>query len=127
MKSGRQLGLLWGGVAVTLVALSPFASRFASLLPACRFKALLGIPCPTCGSTRAALALGRFEFLQALARFPLATIGWTVLIGGGLVAGIAALLGYGVPDPPTRLSLPVKIGLLLLFLANWAYLIATGA
>ena len=127
MKSGRQLGLLWGAVAVTLVVVSPLSSRFASLLPVCRFKALFGIPCPTCGTTRAALALARFDFLKALAHYPLATVAWTVLIGGGLIAGVAALLGYGVPDPPKRLSLAAKIGLLALFLANWAYLIYTGA
>ncbi len=126
MKSGRQLGLLWGAVSVTLVAVSPLASRLASLLPACRFKALLGIPCPTCGSTRAALDLASFDLVGALVRYPLATVGWTLLIGGGLVAGIAALLGYGVPELPNRLSLAVKLGLLALFLANWAYLIATG-
>ena len=127
MKSGRQLGLLWGAVAVALISASPLGPRFAAALPVCHFKAFLGIPCPTCGSTRAALALARFDWLDALVHYPLATLGWIFLVGGGLAAGVAALLGYGVPELPTRVSWPVKVLLLVIFLANWAYLIATGA
>jgi hypothetical protein len=126
MKSGRQLGLLWGGVAVTLIAASPLGPRLAATLPACHFKQWFGIPCPTCGTTRAALALARLDFVTAFVHYPLATVVWVLLIGGGLLAGMAALAGYGVPEPPRRLSLVARSALVLILLANWAYLIATG-
>lgn len=127
MDPRRQLGFFWGGVAAALVALSPLAPRLAGALPACHFKALFGIPCPTCGTTRAALALARFDLLTALTAYPLATLAWILLVGGGLVAGVAALLGRGVPHPPNRLPLWARLGIVAVLLANWAYLIATGA
>jgi hypothetical protein len=126
MKSGRQLGLLWGFVAVTLIAASPLGPRLAAAMPVCHFKQWFGIPCPTCGSTRAALALARLDFVEAFLHYPLATVVWVLLIGGGLVAGVAALAGYGVPEPPRSIPVVVRIALVLIVLANWAYLIATG-
>jgi Protein of unknown function (DUF2752) len=127
LDPGRQLGLYWGGVAAALVTLSPLGPRLAHGLPVCTFKALFGIPCPTCGATRAALALARFDLAGAFARSPLAAAAWVALIAGGLVAGVAALLGHGVPELPNRLPWWARLGVVALVLANWAYLIATGA
>lgn len=129
MSPGRQLGLLWGLVAVALVALSPLAPRLAPGLPACPVKTLAGVPCPTCGSTRAALALADFDPAAALATSPLATAGWVGLVGGGLVAGALALAGRELPRPPrwTRgrlLAFRVLAGGSLL--ANWIYLVVAG-
>jgi hypothetical protein len=125
-RSGRQLGLLWGGVAVTLIVASPLGARLAAALPGCRFKQWLGIPCPTCGTTRAALALARLDLVEAFVHYPLATVAWILLVGGGMVAGVAALAGYGVPEMPRRIPVTVRIALVVVLLANWAYLIATG-
>lgn len=126
MSPGRQLGLLWGAVAAALVALSPLAPRIAPALPACLFKTLTGLPCLTCGATRAALALARFDFVGAFTVSPLAAAAWTVLIAGGLTAGIAALAGRGVPEPRTVPG-AVRWAAVAVLLANWAYLIWTGA
>jgi hypothetical protein len=114
-------------VATACLALSPFAPAFAGLLPECPFRALTGLPCPTCGASRAALLLARFEPVEAFVRFPLAALGWTVLIAGGLAAGVAALLGRGLPELPNRLSWPARIAVVAALLGNWVYLIATGA
>lgn len=127
MSPGRQLGLLWGAVAAALVALSPFAARIAPALPACPFKSLTGLPCLTCGATRAALALGRFDFGAAFAVSPLAAAAWTVLIAGGLAAGIASLARLEVPEPPGNLPRALRWAVPAAVLANWAYLIWTGA
>ncbi len=43
-------------------------------LPRCAFHAVTGLPCFTCGSTRALAALGRFDFTGALALNPLVTL-----------------------------------------------------
>ena len=122
----RQLGLLWGAVATGLVALAPLAPRLAASLPACPLRSTLGFPCLTCGSTRAALALSRLDLWTALTVNPLATAGWLILVVGGLVAGILALIGTPLREPSWRLSAPLRIVIVLVLLANWAYLIQAG-
>ena len=124
----RQLGLLLGGVAATLVALAPLGERIAASLGACPFKALLGLPCLTCGATRTALALARLDFGAAIALNPLAAAGWTLLVAGGLAAGGAALAGRPLPlarasgAPPVALRVAIVAGAA----ANWVYLVVHG-
>jgi hypothetical protein len=126
LKGERQLSLLWGAVAALFVLLSPLAERLAAGLPVCPIKAVAGLPCLTCGSTRAALALARLDVLSALAVNPAATLGWLVLVGGGLIAGAAALLGRPFVEPDWRLSTGRRLALVFVLLANWLYLIGTG-
>lgn len=130
MTPRRQLGLFWGLVAAALVALSPLASRFAAGLPSCPLKAATGWPCPGCGTTRAALALADLDLLAALAVSPLATAGWALLVGGGLVAGGLALAGLEPPAPPgwtPRRLLAFRIAAVAAIAGNWIYLVVTGA
>lgn len=126
MDARRQLGLLWGAVAAALVVLSPLGERLAPGLPACPLKSWTGWPCFTCGATRTALELAHFDFLGALAISPLMTVAWTGLIGGGLVAGLAALAGHGVPEPPGRMALKWRLATVAVVLANWVYLVWAG-
>lgn len=122
----RQLGLLWGGVALALIALSPLGRFVAGGLPVCPFKTLTGIPCPSCGTARAALALARWDPWYALTHFPLPTLAWIGLISGGLVAGILALARRPLPSLPRKLPLGVKIAIVAVVVVNWIYSIATG-
>lgn len=46
----------------------------------CLLRATTGIPCPLCGSTTAAVALGRGEFTRAFLASPLAVLGACALI-----------------------------------------------
>lgn len=129
MSSRRQLGLLWGAVAVALVALSPLAPHLAGALPACPWKALTGIPCPGCGTTRAALALGRLDFAAAFAVSPLAAAGWAGLIVGGVVAGLLSLAGIEPPALPRltgRAETAFRIAVVAAVTLNWIYLIYSG-
>jgi hypothetical protein len=122
----RQIALLWGTVAVLLVGASPWASFFGKFLWECRFKSWTGIPCPTCGTARAALALAQFDFASALTRYPLPTIAWLFLVGGGLAAGAMALLGRVPPSVPSRLPAWARAALVAAVVGNWMYSIATG-
>lgn len=124
----RQLALLWGAVALLLVLLSPLAAAFvgAGGLPGCPFKNLTGLPCPTCGTTRAALALAALEPVHALVHYPLPTLAWTFLVAGGLAAGWRAWRGRPLPAVPRRLPAWARLALLGAVAANWAYSIATG-
>ncbi|MEM6454392.1 MAG: DUF2752 domain-containing protein [Acidobacteriota bacterium] len=126
MTSNRQLGCLWGGVVLLLVVLSPFGAQLAGWVPPCPFKTITGLPCPTCGTTRAALALGRFDVLHALTYHPLPTLGWTLFLAGGFYAGLCALRNRPVPELPSRLSPMMRWGLIGLFLLGWIFNIVTG-
>ncbi len=126
MSPRRQLALLWGGVAVALLALAPLAPRLASGLPACPVRAWLDLPCLTCGTTRAALALASFDPAAALALNPLAALGWIGLIGGGLIAGGMAVADRPLPEARLRPTLRLRVTLAFALLGNWVYLLLAG-
>jgi len=124
MRPGRQLAFLWGGAALACAAAVPWAPALARELPPCPFRALVGIPCLTCGSTRALLALARFDVGAALSWNPLAAAVGIVFVLGGLVALVAALTGRGVETP--RPAPAVRAALAIALAANWVFLVASG-
>jgi hypothetical protein len=124
--SAIQLGHLWGGFSLALVVLSPFAKHLAAGLPRCPVHSLAHVPCPTCGTATAALALARFDVVAAFAASPLAAASWIALVGGGAIAGLAAMRGHGVPEIPAHLSWRARIAVGGVILANWVYLIVRG-
>lgn len=122
----RQLGLLWGGVALGLILLSPFALYLERAAGRCPFKAVTNVPCPTCGTTRSALALARLEPLEALVHYPLPTVVWVLFLAGGLVAGAMTLRRQPLPSLPRRMPVGWRVAVVAVVLLNWAYSIATG-
>lgn len=116
--------------AVALLGLWLFPLEFfASWFGECRFHALTGWPCVSCGVTRGVLALARGHLLEALESNPV-FIGFLMLsIGYTPVAWVLWLGRLGRP----RLYLAgrgirraVLAGLVLLLLINWAYLFWAG-
>ncbi len=88
-------------------------------------KALSGIPCPACGSGRAALALARLDLPSAFASNPLFTLSALLFVLGGLGALGLALSGRGVPEPRT-LPVALRAGLVLVVALNWTWLLLDG-
>jgi uncharacterized protein DUF2752 len=87
------------------------AASAAAALPLCPLANLTGWPCPSCGLTRAALALLQGDVSEALSLHPLAPL---VLLLLGVFAG-GAWLGYvrtGQPVPPWNGARP-RLGRLL--------------
>ncbi len=125
-SESRQFGLLWGGVVVFLILLSPLAPHLAGGLWSCPFKTLTGLPCPGCGTTRAALALAALDPWHAIVRYPLPTLAWFVFLCGGLIAGWRAWLKKPLPQLPRRLPIRLRIGIVVIVMANWGYSIVTG-
>jgi len=122
LATDRRLGLTWGAVAVAAAVLAHFATPLAPLLPGCLFRELTGLPCPTCGTAHAALALMRLDLPHAIVFNPLATLGALVFLVGGVAAAIASLAGRPVTEP--RLSGPApRATALLAVAANWAWLL----
>jgi hypothetical protein len=126
MSSSRQLAVLWGAVAVACLALLPLASQLAPGLSVCPIKSHTGWPCPSCGTTRAMLALAELDPLTALALNPLIVLGFLGFVVCGVVAAIWALVDRPLPGLPTRLPIPVRAAAIAVFVLNWLYLVANG-
>lgn len=93
----------------------------------CLFKSLTGIPCPTCGSTRAVGCLVHLDVAGAMAMNPLATVAmgfvalWSLCDFALLTRGRALDLEMSRP-----LGRIVRVLALAAVVANWLYLVAAG-
>lgn len=111
-------------VAIGLVALLPLAHLPFSL---CVFKAVTGLPCMTCGTTRAFTRLGRLDLAGALAMNPLVTLG-TLALGPWALADLVLLprgraLSLELSPAAARVT---RIAVVVAVFANWIWLIAAG-
>jgi hypothetical protein len=121
LATDRRLGLTWGAIALAAALLAPLAAPLAPLLPGCLFRDLTGLPCPTCGTAHAALALARLDLPGAIAFNPLAALGALVFLLGGAAAAAASLAGRPLSEP--RLSgWALRSAALLAVAADWAWL-----
>ena len=127
-RAPRQIefGIIFGGI----VLLALLAGRFLPVLalaPSCAFKALTGVPCPTCASTRSIVYLSHGDVASAFFMNPL-------VLAGALAALVYLFyslftLFFDVPRIVVALSGEEKDRIralaVLLILANWLYLIIT--
>jgi hypothetical protein len=94
---------------------------------ACLFRAATGLPCLTCGATRALARLVTGDVAGALAMNPLATAVAFAVVPWGL--SDAALLARGravAADVTPSGARVLRVLAVVAVLANWAYLIASG-
>lgn len=125
-REDRQVAWLWAVCAGLALALSPLWSAAAALLPACPWHAMTGWPCPGCGTTRALTHLLHADPWGAVRFNPLATLAGSMFLTGGLAAPVWLACGGRAPSLPSRLR-PVGAALVAGgFLANWAWLCASG-
>lgn len=127
-RAGRPpLGAILGGVGVAAGLAVSLLHLDRLPVIVCTFKGLTGLPCPTCGSTRALGRLFAFDLAGALTMNPLTTL----ILGSVAAWAIADLVllprrrALGVELHP-RLASALRVGLLISFLANWVYLLAAG-
>jgi hypothetical protein len=107
--------------------LSFLVARFVPVLsmgPVCPLKALAGIPCATCGMTRAFVALAHGDPAAAWAASPLGAL----LAGAVWLLALADLVrvaaGAPLPAPGPRAARAAAAAGLVALLANWAWLVA---
>ena len=115
--------------ACALVAVAMVALLHLDRLPfsLCVFKAVTGIPCMTCGTTRALARLARLDLAGALAMNPLAAAGTLALVPWA-VADLALLpRGRAVSlELSPAGARAARIAAVAAVLANWAWLVAAG-
>ncbi len=121
---------LWLAVAVTgLVALAMTSTHVLEIqLPLCPFKTITGLPCPTCGVTRAVMAMTRLDLAAALAFNPLAVAG--AILGGIYLLYAAIVLAARLPRLRPRLTArdftSARVVVIAVLSANWLYLVLVG-
>lgn len=125
-RDDRTVAWLWALCAVLALAASPLAPIAARFAPRCLWHAWTGMPCPTCGATRAVVSLSRLDLPAALAWNPLVTVAVLAFVAGGIAAPAWIAFGGRVPAFPPKPK-PVALALVLAALAaNWAWLVAHG-
>lgn len=94
----------------------------------CPFRAATGVPCPTCGMTRAVCRVVRGELVEAVAMSPL----------GALLAGVAVVtaawmllrifvVARGVAVDLTAVEARIARAMVIVaFVANWGWIAARG-
>jgi len=122
----RRLALLWAAAVAAALVLRPFWLLAVDLLPHCRFRALTGLPCPTCGTGHAAVAMLEGQLGEAFTANPLISAAAVAVLAGGLAAPVWVLLaGRRLPRFPERVPRWLLVTAAAAVALNWAYLIAT--
>lgn len=126
-RPGPPLGLVFGAVGV----LSTLAVGLLQLdrlpIALCYLKAFTGLPCPTCGSTRALGRLFALDLKGALAMNPLTTLA-AVVVALWAACDLVLLprkLALGVELAP-RVGVALRVAAVAAALLNWIYLLAAG-
>jgi hypothetical protein len=118
--------LIW--LVVSLVTIVFLAIWFATRLPTpqCFFHHITGLPCPTCGATRAACQFLHGHFADSFRFNPLAFLAYCGIVIFDLYAAVVLL----ARAPRIRLvslspneSRFVRAIVVAAFLSNWLYLI----
>lgn len=112
---------VWAVLVAVVIAMQAHTGQVFYL---CLFKRMTGLPCPGCGAARGAWALLHGEVFAAWNYNPLlfTLLGiWVILLAIRLV--FARTIRPEVTPNHRHLALAL---FMLLVLANWVYLIATG-
>jgi len=124
---GLPLGLIFGGsglLGAVLVALLHLDHLGMTM---CALKLITGIPCPTCGGTRAVGLLTRLDVPGALAMNPLVALGALLVVPWFLADLLLVFrrraLDVSVTPAVARL---LRVGVVAALGANWLYLVLVG-
>ena len=126
-RGALPLGGIFGGLAALGCAAVGLLGLDHLGFTVCIFRVATGVPCATCGATRALGRLFRLDLGGAFLMNPLVTLGtlgllvWAAFDLALLPARRALRLGIAPAWQPT-----VRVLVVLLVLLNWAFLIFTS-
>jgi len=123
--AGPPLGALFGLVMAFGAVAGAFWLKLGMPVPVCRLRALTGLPCPTCGSTRLAEELLRGHLLDAFAANPLVFLALAAVAVWAVASAVTRLLR--LPTARVRLGkrerLVLKLAAVVSLAASWTYVI----
>ena len=119
-----EFGIIYGVIALAAIG-SARLLPIQKLLPACLFKGIAGIPCPTCGATRSVTCLSHGDVSAAFSMNPLIALICLVAIWYFVYSTIAITLGFErlIIRLSEREALAARAGAVVIVLLNWAYLV----
>jgi hypothetical protein len=119
-----QWVLLGGGLAA-LIAARVFP--FGDLPSLCGFKFITGLPCLACGMTRSWVHLAHGRLADSLGMSPLGTVLASLTVVG-LIYGVARKAGLPAVrlEMSSRTSFVLRMGVILVVLLNWGYVLSAG-
>ena len=116
-------------VLAAIAALSFLVARFVPVLglfPPCPFRESLGVPCASCGMTRAFVGLASGDLAAAFAASPLgvllAAAAWTF----AALALVRPVLRFRWPDLAPGVARAAAVAAVAALLVNWGWIVATG-
>jgi hypothetical protein len=122
--SEQFTGLAYATIGFIGFILSKFDSFILQILPRCTFQQITGLPCPSCGATRAGIFLGNFELLNSILENPLYFILYIALFLYGTNSFIGAVFGKNIHIQFQKLSRKIIYFIIITAIgANWLYLI----
>jgi len=126
-RPGPPLGLIFGAIGGLAALVIGILHLDRLPIALCYTKVLTGLPCPTCGSTRALGRLFALDVAGALAMNPLAALAALVLAAWA-IADFALLprrRALGLEVAPRTATL-LRVAAFSALALNWAYLVAVG-
>jgi len=116
---------LWLAITLSLFLMGWMLIHFSVPLPPCLWHQMTGLPCPGCGGTRCARAIVAGSLGTAFKMNPFVFISLAVVVLYDIYA--ATVLFFRLPrlrftEVPPWLGLWTRIGVAVLFAANWAWL-----
>jgi hypothetical protein len=125
--AGVPLAAMLGAAGAALAVGASLLHLDSLGLPICFFKATTGLPCLTCGGTRALVHLARLDVAGALAMNPLVALALMALVPWAIADAVLALRGRSlVLEVGPRLKQVLMWSAFPVLIANWTYLIAAG-
>jgi hypothetical protein len=125
--TGPAIGAIFLGIGLATGLVVELLGLDRLPFPVCVFKAVTGVPCMTCGTTRTLACLVHLNLAGALAMNPLATLVALAVVVWGLADLVLMPWGRALAiqvGPETGRGL--RIGAVVIVLLNWAYLVAAG-
>ncbi len=127
VSGAAPLGAIFGGIGVMAAVAVGLLRLDRVPLTFCVVKSLSGLPCPTCGSTRAFARLFELDLAGALAMNPF-TMLVAVVIAVWAVADVLLLpwrRALHVSLSPS-IGRALRVAAFVAFFANWVYLLVAG-